>query len=150
MRAHARAVAAGTLWGLAGGGWVASAFLPWTTRGLLATSSPLDAVRLIRTGVIDGATPPGTSAALLTLPAVGVGLIGLAGFEGRVVRAIRVALLVLAAALLLGALQVLTGISPGRFDRGAWTAVVALGCALAALVIGSGGAWRRRPGKEAR
>lgn len=150
MRAHRRASAAAALWVAAGAGWVGSAFLPWTTRGALSSSTPLDAVRLIRTGMLDGAVPAGASAALLGLPAVGVGVMGLAGLGGRAAYAARVVLVSIALALLAGSLHVLAADRPGRLDGGAWTAVAALGCAVVALVITPSRGWRRWGRKEER
>jgi hypothetical protein len=127
--------AAGVCWALAGAGLVASAFLPWVSKGVLATSSPLDAVRLIRTGVLDAAVPAGAVVVLLSLPAVGIGLLGLSCFDGRALRIARAVLFVIGALLVGGWLSVLAGSGLTQLASGAWLAIASLSCALCALLF---------------
>jgi len=127
------------LWVLAGGCWTVQLFLPWTTRGAFASSSMLDGVRLLRSGVIDAVVPAWALYALLALPAIGLSVTGLAGLTGPAAELGRVVLGVAGAILVAVAGQVLVSYEPSRTGPGGWLSLVGavlVGAAVLASVRG--------------
>lgn len=133
------------LWLLAGGCWTVQLFLPWTTRGAFASSSMLDGVRLVRTGVVDAAVPAWAAYVLLALPAIGLSVTGLAGVSGPLAGAGRVVLAVLGAAVVALAWHVLAAFEPARVGPGGWVSAGGVLLAITAVAVALRG---RRPREE--
>lgn len=125
-------VAASLVWMTAGGCWVAQLFVPWTSSGPFAVSSTVDGFRLVRSGAVDSIAPAWTAFALLLLPAVGLALLATASLAGVAGSALRLALGVLGALLVVAAVAVLVSFEISRVGPGgvltlAGVALVAVG-----------------------
>ncbi len=134
-----RHVPAAVLWVLAGGCWTVQLFLPWTTRGAFSSSSMLDGVQLLRSGVVDAVVPPWATYALLALPAIGLSVTGVAGLAGPVAEMLRLALGLLGAAVVVAAGHVLVAYDITRIGPGGWVSLagaVLAGAAVLAAVRG--------------
>lgn len=132
---RALAVLAVAGWLLAGGCWVASLFLPWASHGSLSSASLVDAARLVRRGIVDSVVPEAWSFVLVVPAAVGVGLLGLAGFRGPVAAAGRLLLAAAATVLVLLLAHRITGGEPARIGAGGWVALA--GVVAAAVAAGA-------------
>lgn len=117
-------------WLIVAAAWVAELFVPFATRGVLSSTSPLDAVVLQRSGALEGMVGTGGVLGLLVLPLAGLVLACLVPLRGRAASLARVsvALVGLLAGLVL--LHALTDLDTQRMGTGGW--LTALGC-LAAL-----------------
>lgn len=134
-----RHLPAALLWVLAGGCWTVQLFLPWTTRGAFSSSSMLDGVRLLRSGVVDAVVPPWAVYALLALPAIGLSVTGVAGLAGPVAEMVRFVLGLLGAAVVGAAGHVLVAYDITRIGPGGWVSLagaVLAGAAVLAAVRG--------------
>ena len=134
-----------TLWVLAGSCWTVQLFLPWTTRGAFSSSSMLDGVRLLRSGVVDSIVPPWAVYVLLTLPAIGLSVTGIAGLAGPAADLGRVVLGVGGAVVVVLAWDVLAGYAPSRIGPGGWVSTAGTLLAGAAVLAALRG---RRTSKE--
>ena len=119
---------------LAGGCWLLSLLLPWTSKGALSSASLLDAVELIRRGAVDAIVPSSVAVVLLVPALAGIVVIGVVGFAGRTAAVARGAALVLGSVASLGIGWRLTGVDVGAAGPGAWVALVGVVAALAAAV----------------
>lgn len=121
-------------WLAAGLSWAGASVVPWTSSGSLSQSSLVDAVRLVRQGVV-GDVVPSAAAVLLLVPAMsGVVLIAAAGAGGRPAAVVRLVAAVVGVVAVVVLLVQLTGGSPDRAGLGA---SVALAGTLVALASGT-------------
>lgn len=137
-RTHASAtdgrldVAAAVAWCLGGLAWNLQNFLPWTTTGLLARTSPVEAAGLLRGGLFDELFVP-VAGAVLLLPITGLALVMLT-LLGACHRW-RTAAWSLGVVSSVTATYHLAGTSPEHFGPGAWCALLGCVLPLAALLL---------------
>lgn len=117
-------------WCLAGVAWTLQNFLPWTSTGMLAHTSPVEGAGLVQDGVLGDRLVP-LAGAVLVLPVAGLVLVALTAVESRT--RWRVSVWSLGAVASLWASLALAGASPERFGPGAWCALVGCVLPLAAL-----------------
>lgn len=130
------AVLATAGWVAVAGCWLVALFLPWTARGLLSSASLLDAVRLVRDGVVGDVVAPAAALALLLPAAAGVVLLALSGFRGRWVWGVQ---LLVACAGAVGSAGFAWRLAGGELERagpGAWLSLLGVLLALLAAVAG--------------
>lgn len=132
-------VSAALLWVLVGGCWTVQLFLPWTTRGAFASSSMLDGVRLLRTGVVDAVVPSWGIYLLLALPAIGLSVTGLAGLTGPVADVGRIVLGLAGAVVVAVAWHLLAASQPSRVGPGGWVSAAGALLAGAAVLVAARG-----------
>ena len=77
------------LWVGVGTAWLLAWFVPWTSRGVLSTSSLEDGARLVRSGSLSGLVPTWVAWALLLGPVAGLVLVASSTRDGRTVAAVR-------------------------------------------------------------
>jgi len=126
----------------AGACWLVALFLPWASEGALSSTSLLDAVELIRRGVVDAVVPSGVAVVLLVPSIAGIVVIGVVGFGGRPVAVLRGAALTVGSLGSIGLALALSDADPAAFGSGAWVALVGvlfaaqtLGCAIYATRV---------------
>lgn len=129
-----RELAGVVLWALVAVAWVVAMLVPWYRAGVAASTTPLEAAELLRSGVLD--VPPVTGWAVLVLPAVALVLLGIAPLRGPGVMALRVLLWLLGSTAGLLLVLVLGRLSAYAVGPGALLVVggsllggAALGCA---------------------
>ena len=127
---------------LAGVAWILATFLPWAQRGLLSSSSLVEAASFVRRGVID-VVPSGAAVLLLAPTAAGVVLVGLGGMSGPKVGVARAVAGWTGCALSLLLVAQLTGFEPGRWGSGAVVAAVGSASFLIGQAVGIWGKWPR-------
>ena len=130
------------IWLVVGASWVAQSFLPWAASGALAASSSMDAVHLIRTGLVEPLLPGWAALVLLILPMSGVLVMALAGLSSPWTRPSRLLLTAASTAMFVVLFLVLLDGSPGRLGPGGWLTLGSIQLALAALAAD---AWGSRP-----
>ena len=108
------------LWMTTGLAWFLASFLPWTSRGLMSTSSLQDGSRLIRTGALSSIAPGWLAWLLLGVPLGGLVVFATATRDGGAVTAIRVALLLAVAAVFVALGYALAEVDVTRLGPGAW------------------------------
>lgn len=128
------------LWVTTGLSWVIASFVPWTSRGLLSTSSLQDGSRLIRNGALSAVAPGWLAWVLLGLPLGGLVLLASATRDGGMVTAVRVALVLAVAAAFVALWSVIAEMDITRLGPGAW--LTAGGVTLG--LLGLGAQWRHR------
>lgn len=140
---------ADALWCAAGAALVVQAFLPWTERGPLSSSSPLVVVRLVLDGVLGG-LPAATAPLLLLGPALGAVLLASVAGRGRVAAHLRRLVAAAGCAWVAGSWWLVLGADLGVAGAGALAAMTGVGAAvLAVLAEGAASGAAKRQGERA-
>lgn len=126
--APARRAATAALWLAVGAAWVVAWFLPWTSRGLLSTSSLRDGAGLVRSGSVSALVPAWAAWTLLLAPACGLVLVGSATRHGGVAFALRCVVLVVMSAVFATGWYAVGELDVDRLGPGGW--LTALGVLL--------------------
>jgi hypothetical protein len=111
-----------------GATWVVAWFLPWTSRGLLSTSSLRDGAGLVRSGSVSALVPAWAAWTLLLAPACGLVLVGSATRHGGVAFAVRCVVLVVMSAVFAAGWYAVGELDVDRLGPGGW--LTALGVLL--------------------
>jgi hypothetical protein len=133
-RVRTRRVASALLWLAVAGQWLLAWFVPWTSRGLLSTSSLADGARLIRGGSVSALVPSWAAWVLLVAPACALAVLGSATREGSVVVAIRCVTVLVMAAVFAVAFQAFARLDLTRLGPGGWLTLSGLALGLAGIL----------------
>ena len=121
------------LWVAVGTAWVVAWFVPWTSRGLLSTSSLQDGARLIRSGSVSALVPSWVAWLLLLGPVSGLVVLGSATRDGPAITAARCALLLAMAVAFVMSWYAVAELDVGRLGPGGWLTGTGVALGLAGL-----------------
>jgi hypothetical protein len=144
-----RRAATVALWVAVGAAWLVAWFVPWTSRGLLSTSSLEDVARLVRSGSVAALVPSWAAWLLLLGPVSGLVLFATAVQDGQMITAVRCAVLVAMSVAFVASWYAVAQLDVGRLGPGGWLT----GTGVAMGVAGMAERWRHthfHPRREAR
>lgn len=133
-----RRAATTLLWVGVGTAWVVAWFVPWTSRGVLSTSSLEDGARLVRSGSVSGLVPSWVAWALLLGPVSGLVLVASATRDGRIVAAVRYTLVAAMSVAFALSWHAVAQLDVDRLGPGGWLT----GTGVLLGLIGLAGQWR--------
>ena len=128
-------VALGVLWLLVSTAWLVAWFVPWTSRGLLSTSSLADGARLIRDGSVSALIPSWVGWLLLIGPACGLLVLATFPRVGPVAVSARTLSVASMVAVFVACFHSVAQFDPARLGPGGWLTVGAVVLGLAGLAL---------------
>jgi hypothetical protein len=144
-----RRAATTLLWLAVGTAWVVAWFVPWTSRGVLSTSSLEDGARLVRSGSMSALVPTWVAWALLLSPVSGLVLVASSTRDGSTVTAVRYTLVAAMFAAFVLSWYAVAELDVDRLGPGGWLTLTGIVLGL----IGQAEQWRSthaRPREEER
>ncbi len=131
--ATTRRAATVLLWAAVGTAWLVAWFVPWTSRGLLSTSSLEDVARLVRSGSVSALVPGWAAWLLLLGPVSGLVLVATAVHDGQRITAVRCAVLVAMSVAFVASWYAVAQLDVDRLGPGGWLTGAGVAIGLAGL-----------------